>query len=158
MVEQMLKWNARCGSMRGVSLRYFNVGGAAFGVGEAYVPETHLIPRPLWAAAHGERAEIFGGDYSTPGTCVRDYRHVADLVDAHLAAIQRLEDGGRARSSNLGGGAGQSVGDVLRTVRHVTRLDLPADIRERRPGDPPTLVGRHWACPPHASLDAPVGP
>ena len=124
------------------ALRYFNVAGAAAdgSLGEHHEPETHLIPVILQAALGRRRAvTIFGEDYPTPdGTCVRDYIHVEDLVDAHLLVMQRLEPGD-ARVYNLGIGQGYSVRQILEAARAV--VDRPFEIERgpRRAGDPPEL-------------------
>ena len=124
------------------NLRYFNVAGSDPGgrLGEDHDPETHLIPICL-EAAQGRRdgVTIFGTDYDTPdGTCVRDYVHVSDLADAHVAVMNALEDGD-ARAYNVGTGRGTSVREILDAVRRVTGVDVPEADGPRRPGDPPTL-------------------
>ncbi len=124
-----------------VSLRYFNVAGAYGGRGERHVPETHLIPLALETAL-GRRAEmlIYGDDFPTPdGTCLRDYIHVADIADAHLAALEVARPG-RHDIFNLGNGAGFSVREVLAVVEQVTGRPLPMRVVARRPGDPAVLV------------------
>jgi UDP-glucose 4-epimerase len=125
-----------------VALRYFNVAGsdARGRVGEDHRPETHLIPICLEVAL-GKRPHltVFGEDYPTPdGTCIRDYVHVADLVDAHLAALGALEPG-RFKCWNIGIGRGYSVREVLESCRRVTGHPIPAKLGERRAGDPPAL-------------------
>ena len=124
------------------ALRYFNVAGSAAdgSLGEDHEPETHLIP-VLLNTALGKRpnATIFGEDYATEdGTCIRDYIHVQDLVDAHAAVMQALEPG-QARFYNLGIGKGYSVKQVVEAVKKVTGVDLNIEIGPRRPGDPPQL-------------------
>jgi UDP-glucose 4-epimerase len=124
-----------------VSLRYFNVAGAYGGRGERHRPESHLIPIALEAAA-GIRPGlvVYGEDYPTPdGTCVRDYIHVADLAEAHLAALQSTSPGVH-RIYNLGNGAGFSVREVLASVEQVTGATLEIGSAPRRPGDPAVLV------------------
>jgi UDP-glucose 4-epimerase len=124
-----------------VSLRYFNVAGAAHGAGEDHYPETHIIPN-VFGAAQGktDHVEVFGTDYPTPdGTAIRDYIHVDDLATAHLLAL----DGARAgehRIFNLGTGDGYSVREVIEAVRSVTGLEIKVVESPRRPGDPPRLV------------------
>lgn len=124
------------------NLRYFNVAGCdPLGrVGEDHDPETHLVPICLQAAL-GQRdaVTIFGTDYDTPdGTCIRDYVHVHDLVDAHVAVMRALEDG-EGRAYNVGIGRGTSVREILESARRVTGVDIPEVMGERRPGDPPIL-------------------
>ncbi len=124
------------------ALRYFNVAGCdRTGVlGEDHVPHSHIIPIVLEVAlGKREKVTMFGEDYPTPdGTCVRDYIHVEDLVDAHLRVLDSLADGER-RVYNLGIGRGYSVKEVVESCRRVTGHAIPADIGPRRPGDPPAL-------------------
>ena len=124
-----------------VSLRYFNAAGAALGRGEDHNPETHLIPLALEAAL-GKRdyIEVFGDDYPTPdGTCIRDYIHVADLCEAHILALEDLEEQ-KGSIYNLGNGKGFSVREVIETASKVADVDIPAKPGVRRPGDPAVLV------------------
>lgn len=129
---------------RYVALRYFNVAGAdpAGKIGQAYKNPTHLITRAL-KTAKGEfpRLEVFGTDYATPdGTCIRDYIHVVDLAEAHLAALRHLLDGGMSNIFNCGYGHGFSVREVIEIVRKVTGVDFEVRETDRREGDPPSLV------------------
>jgi UDP-glucose 4-epimerase len=141
MCEEILRWQARLGRIRFVSLRYFNAAGATEDLGEDHDPETHLIPIALQVAL-GKRRElvIFGDSYPTPdGTCVRDYIHVEDLADAHILALGVL--GEREETIlNLGNGQGFSVREVVETARRVTGHPIPARVGPPRPGDPPVLV------------------
>ncbi|WP_018862248.1 UDP-glucose 4-epimerase GalE [Thioalkalivibrio sp. ALJ3] len=127
-----------------VSLRYFNAAGAApdAQLGECHEPETHLIPRVLQAASgRGDEITVFGEDYPTPdGTCVRDYIHVQDLVQAHALALDYLESGGGSRAFNCGYGRGYSVRDVIDACSQVTGRTIPVSYGPRREGDPPRLV------------------
>ena len=85
---------------------------------------------------------VFGTDYPTEdGSCVRDYIHVADLADAHIKAMDYLKNGGESTCFNLGNGIGNSVLEVIEAAKEVTGREIPVEIRERRPGDPPVLVG-----------------
>lgn len=124
------------------ALRYFNVAGCASDgtLGEDHDPETHLIPVILQAAlGRRERVCVFGDDYETPdGTCIRDYIHVEDLVEAHVQVMQKLSDGDR-RAYNLGIGHGYSVREVIEAARRVTGNDIKAEVTARRAGDPPCL-------------------
>ena len=127
-----------------VIFRYFNVAGAdpEGSVGEFHQPETHLIPLIL-DAVDGRRAElqIFGTDYDTPdGTCIRDYVHVCDLVDAHILGLKWLLDGKGSRTFNLGTGEGFSVREVVDQTQHVTNRPVPVAEGDRRPGDCTKLV------------------
>ncbi len=124
------------------ALRYFNVAGCdRTGVlGEDHDPHSHIIPIVLEVALGKRDAiTIFGDDYDTPdGTCIRDYIHVEDLVDAHIRVLGELQDG-QARRYNLGIGKGYSVKDIVESCRRVTGHAIPAEIGPRRPGDPPAL-------------------
>ncbi|KRD51187.1 UDP-glucose 4-epimerase GalE [Ensifer sp. ENS10] len=143
MIELMLGDYARAYDFRSVALRYFNAAGAdpEGQLTERHDPETHLIPRALMAAAGGiERLDIFGDDYATPdGTCIRDYIHVTDLADAHVAAVNYLNDGGEVLRANLGSGHGTSIREVLEAIDRVTGRQVPVQMLPRRPGDPPVL-------------------
>lgn len=149
--EGALRAYAVAHGLRSVSLRYFNVAGATGLNGEDHDPETHLIPNVLAAAAGGAEVTLFGDDYPTPdGTAVRDYIHVADLADAHLAALEatapddpRTGAGSadaRAIVCNLGNGGGFSVRDVLAAADAVVGSPIPHRVGPRRAGDPPVLV------------------
>lgn len=141
MIEQTLEWYQRVHGLHYAALRYFNAAGALPGLGEAHQPETHLIPLVLQVPL-GQRAEarINGTDYPTPdGTCVRDYIHIADLISAHLLALEALEDRKRL-VYNLGNGSGYSVREVIDTACRVTGSDIPVVQGPRRPGDAPRLV------------------
>ncbi|WP_369257621.1 UDP-glucose 4-epimerase GalE [Geodermatophilus amargosae] len=140
-VDAMLTSYATAYDFAAVSLRYFNVAGAAYGRGERHTTETHLIPIALQVAA-GEREAmtVYGEDYPTPdGTCIRDYIHVADLADAHLLALTAPQPG-EHRVYNLGNGTGFSVQQVVDAVREVTGHPVPVQVGERRAGDPAQLV------------------
>ena len=142
MIERTLYWADRIHGLRYACLRYFNAAGADAGgrSGEDHRPETHLIPLVIDAAL-GLRPEIvvFGNDYPTPdGTCIRDYVHVSDLAQAHLAALAKLEEG--SVTYNLGSGTGNSVLEVIRSVERVSGRPVPMRIVGRRPGDPAVLV------------------
>jgi len=143
LVEKMLRWMDRCTGLRSIALRYFNACGAdpETGLGEEHEPETHLIPLLIRAVVSGTPMTIFGNDYATPdGTCIRDYIHVADLAEAHLAAIEKLLAGGTSDVFNVGTGAGQSVKEVMQAVERVTGRKVPHEIGPRREGDPAVLV------------------
>ena len=140
-VDAMLTSYATAYDFAAVSLRYFNVAGAAYGRGERHTTETHLIPIALQVAA-GQRESItvYGEDYPTPdGTCIRDYIHVQDLSDAHLLALTAPEPG-EHRVYNLGNGTGFSVQQVVDAVREVTGHPVPVEVGQRRAGDPAQLV------------------
>ncbi|MFJ6935619.1 UDP-glucose 4-epimerase GalE [Streptomyces sp. NPDC101132] len=140
-VDHMIAGECAAHGLAAVSLRYFNVAGAYGPYGERHDPESHLIPLVLQVAL-GQRGSIsvFGDDYPTPdGTCVRDYIHVADLAQAHLAALETAAPGEHL-ICNLGNGSGFSVREVIETVRKVTGHPVPEVIAPRRPGDPAVLV------------------
>jgi len=140
-VDAMLTSYATAYDFAAVSLRYFNVAGAAYGLGERHTTETHLIPIALQVAA-GQREvmTVYGEDYPTPdGTCIRDYIHVEDLSDAHLLALAAPEPG-EHRVYNLGNGTGFSVQEVVDAVREVTGHPVPVEVGPRRAGDPAQLV------------------
>jgi UDP-glucose 4-epimerase len=145
MIEQILEDYSRAYGLRYVSLRYFNAAGAdpQTRVGELHEPETHLIPLALEAAIDPSRSlSIFGTNYDTPdGTCIRDYIHVSDLASAHDLALQYLMDGGASDVFNLGNGQGFSVKDVIDCAQKITGKGLQVIQADRRPGDPPKLVG-----------------
>ena len=126
--------------LRTMSMRYFNVAGAASPeLGDVGV--FNLIPMVFERLEAGERPRVFGADYPTPdGTCVRDYVHVADIADAHLAAARALDDGAPSATYNIGRGEGSSVLDVLKVVGEVTGLDAAPEVVDRRPGDPARIV------------------
>jgi UDP-glucose 4-epimerase len=140
-VDAMLTSYAVAHSFAAVSLRYFNVGGAAYGRGERHATETHLIPIALQVAAGTREAlTVFGDDYPTPdGTCIRDYVHVTDLAAAHLLALPAPAPG-EHRVYNLGSGSGFSVQEMVDAVRTVTGHPLPVVVGPRRAGDPARLV------------------
>ena len=127
-----------------VIFRYFNVAGAdpEAEIGEFHQPETHLIPLILDAIeGKGDALTIFGTDYDTPdGTCIRDYVHVCDLVDAHVLGLKWLQEGRGSRVFNLGTGEGFSVREVVEHAGQVTKKPVPMIEGARRPGDCTKLV------------------
>ncbi len=143
-MEHMMSWTSRAHGLRYVALRYFNACGAHPGgaIGEAHDPETHLIPLILQVpGGKREKVFIFGDDYPTrDGTCVRDYIHVTDLAQAHILALDYLLRGGENNVFNLGNGVGFTVKEVIDTARRVTGHPIPAEVCERRAGDPAQLV------------------
>ncbi len=164
--EGALGWYGAAYGLRSVSLRYFNVAGATERLGEVHRPETHLVPNALIAAEGGAPLTLFGEDYPTPdGTPVRDYIHVADLADAHLAALESTADAQAAAvACNLGTSSGFSVRDVLRTAEAVVGRPIPHSVGPRRAGDPPVLVASNamarrvlgWE-PRRSTLEAMIG-
>lgn len=144
VMEKMMKWCDKAYGMKYVALRYFNVAGAEDdgSIGEDHNPETHLIPIVLQTAlGKRDHITIFGDDYDTEdGTCVRDYVHVVDLVEAHILAMKYLTHGGESNTFNLGSSKGFSVKEIVETARKVTDKDIKAIIGERRAGDPSKLI------------------
>lgn len=143
VIERTLAWLGRAHGLRWAALRYFNAAGASADgtLGEDHRPETHLVPIVL-EVARGKRdaVHIFGTDYDTPdGTCLRDYVHVCDLADAHLAAIDALGEH-ESLALNLGCGQGRSVREIVQVARDVTGRPIPSVDAPRREGDPPVLV------------------
>jgi UDP-glucose 4-epimerase len=140
-VDMMLTGECAATGLAAVSLRYFNVAGAAWGAGERHGTETHLIPLALDAVA-GRRGPltIFGEDWPTDdGTPIRDYIHVADLARAHVLALTAAQPGTHL-ICNLGSGEGYSVRQVLDTIAEVTGSPVPATVGQRRAGDPARLI------------------
>ena len=144
MMENMIKWCDLAHGIKFVSLRYFNVAGALSTgeIGEDHDPETHLIPIVLQTALGQRNAmTIFGDDYNTPdGTCIRDYVHVEDLIDAHILALEYLNTNTESQIFNLGSSTGYSVKEIVEASRKVTGKEIPVKIGERRAGDPAKLV------------------
>ncbi|MBM7600053.1 UDP-glucose 4-epimerase [Virgibacillus halotolerans] len=143
-MEKLMKWTEQAHGIKYVSLRYFNVAGAreTGEIGEDHRPETHLVPIILQAAL-GQRSHItiFGEDYDTAdGTCVRDYVHVEDLIQAHLLALDYLNGGGKSDIFNLGSNQGFSVKEMIDTARQVTGKEIPVMPGDRRAGDPSVLI------------------
>jgi UDP-glucose 4-epimerase len=145
MIEQILKDYDGAYGIRYVNLRYFNAAGADpdGDMGEDHNPETHLIPLVLDVAAKRKPdVKIFGTDYETAdGTCIRDYIHVADLADAHILALNYLNEIGQSDSFNLGNGKGFSVRELIQTAQKVTGCSIEFTETSRREGDPPVLIG-----------------
>lgn len=144
IVEKILNWCDRAYGIKYTTLRYFNAAGAHINgkIGEDHSPESHLIPLILNVAL-GKRDKIliFGDDYNTKdGSCIRDYIHVSDLASAHSLALERLRNGGESRIYNLGNGTGFSVKEMVEIARKVTNHPIPAEVVERRSGDPAVLI------------------
>ncbi|MEM9710433.1 MAG: UDP-glucose 4-epimerase GalE [Pseudomonadota bacterium] len=143
-IEAMLRDFQVSDGLNPVVFRYFNVAGAdpESEVGEHHRPETHLIPLMLDAITGARPAlTIYGTDYDTPdGTCIRDYVHVSDLVDAHVAGLERILGGAEGDLYNLGTGHGFSVREVVAQSALVTNRDVPVNEGERRIGDAVKLV------------------
>jgi UDP-glucose 4-epimerase/UDP-arabinose 4-epimerase len=142
--EWMIEAQCRAYGLTGVALRYFNAAGADPSglIGEAHEPETHLIPLAIAAAlGDGKPLTVFGDDFDTPdGTCLRDYIHVSDLADAHVAALEADLAAGAYEAANVGTGQGASVFDVVQAVGRAVGHAVPHSVGARRAGDPPSLV------------------
>ena len=167
-MEKLMKWTALAHGLKFVSLRYFNVAGAreTAEIGEDHRPESHLVPLILQTAL-GQRSEItvFGDDYDTPdGTCIRDYIHVEDLINAHLLALDYLRKDGDSDVFNLGSSQGFSVNEMITAARAVTGKEIPVKTGPRRAGDPSILIASSdkakqilgWT-PVHTSVEKIIG-
>lgn len=143
-MEKMFYWTSRAHELKYVSLRYFNACGAhpSGTIGEAHRPETHLIPLILQVPnKQRDYISVYGDDYPTAdGTCVRDYIHVCDLAQAHILAVEYLMAGNDSNIFNLGNGVGFTVNEVIQAAREVTGFDIPANMEQRRAGDPAVLI------------------
>jgi UDP-glucose 4-epimerase len=144
-VEKILLDFSQAYGLKSVIFRYFNAAGAdpKGRLGEDHTPETHLIPLILYTAlGKHPQITIYGTDYPTPdGTCVRDYIHVSDLAQAHVLGLTYLLNGGNTNIFNLGNGNGFSVREMIETAELVTNRPIRVLEGDRRPGDPPILVG-----------------
>lgn len=144
IVERALRWFAQAHGLKYCALRYFNVAGARpdGSIGEDHRPETHLIPLILQVAqGKRDKLSLFGTDYPTrDGTCIRDYIHVDDLIDAHLLALEYLRSGNPSAAFNLGNGQGFSNREIVEAARRVTGHPIPVSEQGRRPGDPAVLI------------------
>ena len=143
-VENTLKsYEESCG-LKYVSLRYFNACGAHLDgtIGEMHDPETHLIPLVLQVASGRKKhISVFGDDYPTPdGTCVRDYVHVMDIVEAHILAMENLTNTNKSQVFNIGNNKGFSVNQIIQMAKEITKVDIPFKIQGRRKGDPAELI------------------
>jgi len=144
VIEGALQWMGAAKGFSWVALRYFNAAGADPDgeIGERHDPETHLIPNLIRSAlGTGPGLKLFGDDYPTPdGSVVRDYVHVTDLADAHVAALRYLKAGGASRPFNLGSGVGLSVLEVVKAAETALGQPVKYEMAGRRAGDPPRLV------------------
>lgn len=145
MVEHILDDFDHAYGLKSVRFRYFNAAGAdpEGRLGEDHSPETHILPLVLLTAmGKRESISVFGTDYDTPdGTCIRDYIHVTDLAQAHVLGLEYLLKGGNTDVFNLGNGQGFSIREVIEAARVVTGRPIAVTLADRRPGDPPILVG-----------------
>ena len=146
MTEIMLRDAGAAHGLDAVILRYFNVAGAdpQMRAGQSTKGATHLIKVAVETAL-GKRAgmEVYGTDYDTPdGTCIRDYIHVRDLVEAHRDALAYLRQGGALVTLNCGYGHGFSVLQVIDAVKRASGVDFRVDLAGPRPGDPAQIVAK----------------
>jgi len=142
-VEKMLKWSDEAYGIKSVCPRYFNAAGAMpdGSIGEDHRIETHLIPLVYRSILRCETLKVFGDDYATPdGSCIRDYIHVLDLANAHVKALQYLQDGGSSMPINLGTEHGASVFEIIAAAEKASGQKVEYEITSRRAGDPPSLV------------------
>jgi len=138
MVEKIIHWYYVVHGIGSTVLRYFNASGAAQdgSLGEDHDPETHLIPNAIKAALTNSPFNLYGDDYDTKdGTCVRDYIHVFDLVDAHVLTLKKLEEKNGEYIYNVGTGKGWTNKEVIEMVKKVSNSDFTVEIKEKRPGD-----------------------
>ncbi len=144
MIEKIMDDYDKAYGLRSVRLRYFNVAGAdsQCRVGEWHDPETHLIPNILKSTfSGGQKFQMFGTDYNTKdGTCVRDYINIEDLAQAHILALEYLNNGGETNYFNLGTNEGNTVKEVFNACEAVTGKNIAVEICGRREGDPASLV------------------
>ncbi|WP_054693455.1 UDP-glucose 4-epimerase GalE [Syntrophomonas palmitatica] len=144
MIEEYLEWQGRTHDVRWVTLRYFNAAGASLdcSLGEDHHPETHLIPLVMQTLlGMRDKIALYGSDYPTiDGSCIRDYVHVVDLAEAHVAALNALENGLEKGVFNVGTGKGLSVLEIIKKSSGVAGRRLKIDYEDRRQGDPPVLI------------------
>ncbi len=143
MVEQMLSWYQKVHDLSFVSLRYFNASGAMLdsSLGENHQLETHIIPNAIRSAIANKEFVLYGNDYDTPdGTCIRDYIHVVDLVEAHVLALQKLHVDKGCFYYNVGTGHGYSNKEVIEMIKKISGTNFPIRIEKRRPGDANILI------------------
>lgn len=143
-IENILEDYDTAFGMKYAALRYFNAAGASDdgAIGESHNPEPHLIPLVLYTAlGKKEKINIYGDDYDTPdGTCIRDYIHVNDLAEAHIKALDYIEQEKKSLIVNLGTGFGYSVKEIVETAKEITGMEIKSEITYRRPGDPGILI------------------
>lgn len=138
IVEKILNWYYQIHGIGSAVLRYFNASGASLdaSLGERHHPETHLIPKAIEAAMRNSTFTFFGDDYTTrDGTCIRDYIHVLDLIEAHVLTLKKLDQENGAYVYNVGTGKGTTNKEIVEMVKKVSGKDFPVQVKERRPGD-----------------------
>lgn len=143
MVEKILSWFNKIHGINYVALRYFNAAGASLSgdMGENHKPETHIIPNAINAALNNSEFILYGDGYNTPdGTCIRDYIHVIDLIEAHSSAIKKIEKEKGGFIYNVGTGKGISNKEVIETIKKISGINFKVKISDKRPGDAEVLV------------------
>lgn len=143
MVETVLTWYSTLHNINFICLRYFNAAGASLdgSMGEQHDPETHLIPNAINAVLVNQNFTLFGDDYNTKdGTCIRDYIHVIDLVEAHILALKKLKNMKGGFFYNVGTGKGYTNKEVLLMIKMVSGVDFPVVVGKRRIGDADRLI------------------
>ena len=143
IIERILKWYLEIYGISYAVLRYFNACGASLdgSLGESHDPETHIIPNAIKAAKLGQAFTLFGDDYSSvDGTCIRDYIHVLDLVEAHILALEKIEHDPGGYTYNVGTGTGTTNLQIIEKVKEISGKDFPVIIKSRREGDTEEIV------------------
>jgi len=143
IVEKILSWYAKTKNLSYVVLRYFNAAGAALdgSMGEQHSPESHIIPNIMYAIVEKKPFTLYGNDYQTfDGTCVRDYIHILDLVEAHMLGLHQLHSTPGQYVYNAGTGEGNSNKEVIDMVKKVSGIDFIVEQGPRRPGDADMLI------------------
>lgn len=143
MVEKILHWYHTVHKLPYAVLRYFNACGAALDgtLGELHDPETHIIPNAMKSAKENKTFILYGDDYNTPdGTCIRDYIHVLDLVEAHILTLKKLQQEKGAYTYNVGTGKGYSNKEIIEMIKQVTNVNFPVEIVSRRAGDTEQII------------------
>ncbi len=143
MVEHLLKWYEKVFGIHSVALRYFNASGGSLDgkMGEQHTPESHIIPLAINAILSNTEFTLYGTDYNTAdGTCIRDYIHVLDLVEAHVLALEKLQKDAGSYIYNVGTGIGYSNREVLKSVEKISGKELKIKLDVRRAGDADSLV------------------
>jgi UDP-glucose 4-epimerase len=143
MVEQILHWYYQVYGIGYAVLRYFNASGGSLdgSIGENHNPETHLIPNAIKSALTNQPFTLYGNNYETrDGTCIRDYIHVLDLIDAHILTLQKLKEENGEYIYNVGTGKGSTNLEIIDMVKKISGVDFPIEIKERRSGDVAEMV------------------
>jgi UDP-glucose 4-epimerase len=143
MVEKLMLWYWKIHGLNSAALRYFNASGASLDgeIGENHDPESHIIPNIMKAILRGENFKLFGTDYDTKdGTCVRDYIHVIDLVEAHVLVLEKLAKDKGMLIYNVGTGNGYSNKEIIEMVKKISGKEFKIEESPRRTGDAAILI------------------